>query len=303
MQTYFQSKTAARWLMLAAVAGLASAASAADKDEAAKPPAAEAAMIRRIRNLPGLADESRARLVVTAGKTVETDGVNRVFLTGSIKSGMREGKVVYVVRTGPVGSTLMRVPPGHPKGRQFVSVSTDLLPYDSKQPLLIDAPAELKLSYQVWNASGTEVFDPAAEEAAIQQTGNNMKAYKPAEPGMVRHVIALAKLADENSAKVEIIAGKTLAITGKADCSFDGEVKESTIMGWGFTRFDVTLGELNGAKPDPQGGTPKFVAIGGAPKFFRYNSRLPLVVYAPEGVEIRHRVWQPGAKVEVDQDA
>lgn len=66
---------------------------------------------------------------------------------------------------------------------------------------------------------------------------------------------------------------------------------------------DVTLGELNGAKPDPQGDTRKFVGIGGEPQFFRYNSRLPLVVYAPEGVEIRHRVWRPGAKVEVDQDA
>jgi ecotin len=23
----------------------------------------------------------------------------------------------------------------------------------------------------------------------------------------------------------------------------------------------------------------------------RYNSRLPLVVYAPEGVEVRYRIW------------
>ena len=26
----------------------------------------------------------------------------------------------------------------------------------------------------------------------------------------------------------------------------------------------------------------------------RYNSRLPIVVYAPEGVEIRYRIWSAG---------
>jgi ecotin len=31
----------------------------------------------------------------------------------------------------------------------------------------------------------------------------------------------------------------------------------------------------------------------------RYNSRLPLVIYVPEGVEVRYRVWRadPDSKV------
>jgi serine protease inhibitor ecotin len=35
----------------------------------------------------------------------------------------------------------------------------------------------------------------------------------------------------------------------------------------------------------------RFIAMGGEPYIIRYNSRLPVVVYAPEGVEVRYRIW------------
>ncbi len=43
----------------------------------------------------------------------------------------------------------------------------------------------------------------------------------------------------------------------------------------------------------------RFVPLGGEPYLIRYNSRLPIVVYAPEEVEVRYRVWsaEPEAKV------
>ena len=36
----------------------------------------------------------------------------------------------------------------------------------------------------------------------------------------------------------------------------------------------------------------RFITLGGEPELFRYNSRLPLVVYLPEGVEVRYRIWR-----------
>jgi ecotin len=35
----------------------------------------------------------------------------------------------------------------------------------------------------------------------------------------------------------------------------------------------------------------RFIAMGGEPYLIRYNSRIPIVVYAPEGVEVRYRIW------------
>ena len=53
------------------------------------------------------------------------------------------------------------------------------------------------------------------------------------------------------------------------------------------------FGNPNAPKED------RFIAIGGEPYIIRYNSRLPVVVYAPEGVEVRYRIWSaaPEAKV------
>ena len=43
----------------------------------------------------------------------------------------------------------------------------------------------------------------------------------------------------------------------------------------------------------------RFVALGGSPYIIRYNSSLPIVVYVPEGMEVRYRVWraEPEARV------
>jgi ecotin len=42
----------------------------------------------------------------------------------------------------------------------------------------------------------------------------------------------------------------------------------------------------------------RFVALGGEPYLIRYNSRLPVVVYVPEGTEVRYRVWSAGPEAQ-----
>jgi ecotin len=49
---------------------------------------------------------------------------------------------------------------------------------------------------------------------------------------------------------------------------------------------------------DPQAPKVKrFIPLGGEPYLIRYNSRLPIVVYVPDGVEVRYRLWTTGADV------
>jgi ecotin len=42
----------------------------------------------------------------------------------------------------------------------------------------------------------------------------------------------------------------------------------------------------------------RFITLGGDSYLIRYNSHLPVVVYVPEGVEVRYRIWtaEGGAK-------
>ena len=133
------------------------------------------------------------------------------------------------------------------------------------------------------------------------QAGDNMKAFPTAEKGMVRHVLQLPKQDDEYAFKVELIVGKTVLVDAVNHYFFGGKIEEETIQGWGFPRYNVSelrpmAGTLMGVDPNAP-KVNRFITIGGDPHLIRYNSRLPIVVYAPEGVEVRYRVWSAGREI------
>jgi len=127
---------------------------------------------------------------------------------------------------------------------------------------------------------------------------DNMKAFPPAEAGMVRHVLQLPPQDDESTSRVELIVGKTVELDERNSYFFGGRIEPQNIEGWGFTRYLVTdLGPMAGTLMAVDPNAPKvarFVALGGEPYLVRYNSRLPVVVYVPEGAEVRYRVWTAG---------
>jgi len=132
---------------------------------------------------------------------------------------------------------------------------------------------------------------------------DDMKAFPPAEKGMVRYVLQLPEQADESAFKVELIVGKTVRVDAGNRYFFGGKIEAETIQGWGYTRYLVRqLGPMGGTLMAVDPDAPKvdrFVVVGGEPYLIRYNSRLPVVVYVPEGVEVRYRIWSaaPEAKV------
>ena len=130
---------------------------------------------------------------------------------------------------------------------------------------------------------------------------DNMKAFPPTGEGMVRHVLQLPQQADESGFKVELIVGKTVETDAGNRYFFAGRIEEETIKGWGFPRYMVSkLGAMAGTLMAVDPNAPKvtrFITLGGAPYIIRYNSRLPVVVYVPEGVEVRYRIWTAGAEI------
>jgi ecotin len=126
--------------------------------------------------------------------------------------------------------------------------------------------------------------------------GDNMKAFPPPDQGMVRYVLQLPKQDNESAFKVELIVGKTLQLDERNRYFFAGEIQQETIQGWGFPRYNVSqLGPMAGTRMAIDPTEPKvnrFITLGDDPYLIRYNSQLPVVVYAPEGVEVRYRVWK-----------
>ena len=136
--------------------------------------------------------------------------------------------------------------------------------------------------------------------APAGQAADNMKAFPPAGEGMVRYVLPLQKQDDESALKVELIVGQTVQTDERNRYFFGGKIEAKTIKGWGFTRYKLSkLGPMAGTLMAIDPNAPKvsrFISLGGEPYLIRYNSRLPIVVYVPEGVEVRYRIWRAGAE-------
>ena len=133
------------------------------------------------------------------------------------------------------------------------------------------------------------------------QAADIMKAFPPAEEGMVRYVLQVPKQDDESVFKVELMVGKTVAVDEVNTYFFGGQIEKETIKGWGYPRYTIKrLGPMGGTLKAVDPTKPKvdrFITLSGEPYLIRYNSRLPIVVYVPEGVEVRYRIWKAGAEV------
>ena len=118
---------------------------------------------------------------------------------------------------------------------------------------------------------------------------------------MARFVIMLPPRPEEDLLKVELLIGKKVMLDARNRYFFGGKLETETAKGWGYDYFILrSLGPMAGTLMAVHPDEPKverFITLGGEPVLHRYNSRLPIVVYVPKGVEVRYRIWMGDRKV------
>ena len=123
-----------------------------------------------------------------------------------------------------------------------------------------------------------------------------LKAFPAAQEGMERFVIVLPhkERGEEDDFRVELIAGKTMMTDGVNLVRLASRIEPRNLQGWGYTFYEVTGSDqtLSTMMAPPEGAPQVETFVTAAPLQIRYNSRLPIVVYAPKGYEIRYRIWQ-----------
>lgn len=122
----------------------------------------------------------------------------------------------------------------------------------------------------------------------------DLKKYPQPEKGYSRQVIILPKLDKEEDHKVQLMIGKRAMVDSANMARMMGKIEEETLKGWGFPMYKF---ESNGQiiQTLRGGGVQEERFVNALHDYLiRYNSKLPIVVYVPEGFLVKYRVWSIG---------
>jgi ecotin len=131
--------------------------------------------------------------------------------------------------------------------------------------------------------------------AAASAAHPELKAFAPAQPGMERFVIVLPPEEGgvEDGLRVELIVGKDMMTDGVNVVRLASTIEARTLQGWGYTYYEVSGGlqTMSTLMAPPEGAPLVKAFVSASPLHIRYNSRLPIVVYVPQGFQVRYRIW------------
>jgi ecotin len=128
-----------------------------------------------------------------------------------------------------------------------------------------------------------------------------LKAFPLAEKGMERFVIVLPvqNQSVEDLSKVELIVGKDILTDGVNLIRLSNTIKPRQLEGWGYTYYQVSgsSNTINTLMANPEGAQQVTQFVAAPSLHIRYNSRLPIVVYVPQGYQVRYRIWQAADEI------
>lgn len=125
---------------------------------------------------------------------------------------------------------------------------------------------------------------------------NVLTPFPIAHANAERFVITLPSLDEqlEQNAMVEIIVGKNMLTDGVNKIQLASTIETKNLDGWGYNYYEVQDSPLSlstmMAAPE---NTEKMIRFVTTPSIkVRYNSRLPIVVYVPQGYQVQYKLWQ-----------
>lgn len=117
---------------------------------------------------------------------------------------------------------------------------------------------------------------------------------KPAK-GMTQYVIEVpfSSMEVDATKKVELIIGKNTEVDKCNRFGLAGTLEKKDLQGFGYNYYEFkTDGQIMGTMMgcSDTGKITKFVSA--TPSLLDYNGRMPIVVYVPDGYELKYKIYK-----------
>lgn len=113
------------------------------------------------------------------------------------------------------------------------------------------------------------------------------------QAGVTQWVINVPHSENDDQKKVEIYVGKTQEVDKCNNHILTGSFETKPLEGWGYEYLVFTTnGNIMATQMGCMDNTKAAKFIMAQPQVMRYNGRLPIIVYAPEGYEVKYKIYK-----------
>jgi len=124
-------------------------------------------------------------------------------------------------------------------------------------------------------------------------TKTDVSIYPKPEKGFKQMIIEVPHSDNDSNKKIEFVIGKWMEVDTCNKHSLLGSIEEKELKGWGYGyyEFNTDGGVISTRMACLENSvTRKFVSS--QPKTVRYNGKLPIVIYVPEGYDVQFKIFK-----------
>jgi ecotin len=122
----------------------------------------------------------------------------------------------------------------------------------------------------------------------------DVNVFPAPEKGMVKYVIEVphAGIDSDRNKKIEFFVGKYMETDACNSYFLSGEFEEKDLQGWGYNYYVFKTDGNVGMTQMLCQGEKKNTFVQSQTILTAYNGRMPIVIYAPEGYEVKYKIYK-----------
>ncbi|MGG6232358.1 ecotin family protein [Tenacibaculum sp. SDUM215027] len=124
-------------------------------------------------------------------------------------------------------------------------------------------------------------------------TKTDVSIYPKPEKGFKQMIIEVPHSDNDSNKKIEFVIGKWMEVDTCNKHGLVGSIEKKELKGWGYSYYDFkTDGGVISTRMACMENSVIRKFISSQPKIVRYNGKLPIVIYVPEGYEVQFKIFK-----------